>query len=428
MKKIIFGFVTLFSIHFISAQSLPVTPVTILDIQTNDMVYDSVTDRLYVSIPSSNPTNGNSIGIINLDNNTLENSVYIGDEPGPLEISDDGQFIYIGLKDSPKVKQFVVSNQQVGMEFGLGNDDGYGACYAYDISVMPEAPNTIAVSRVNSGFGIYLGTAIFDSGIERVINTETNTQYNDNFVIQFYNNSIIYGFNNHSTGYDLNTLTVDSSGVYETSNTSSLVMEFRVNNIDVNNERLFFDYGHVANVTNVQNPYLVGTCVDAEGPVAFDDTYNLACFATRAFWSSDVKFKRYTPDNYLLVDSLIIENLPGDIQYLVHCGNGKYAFNTDEGKLVIINAELPESLEVNSEIYSKEISINNPIKNRLSFTSHNGIKLVRLKIFNLQGVAIKDVQLNSGLQVDVADLPSGAYFVKWFTNTGKEITKRILKL
>jgi len=428
MKEIIFGLTALCSIHSIDAQSLPATPVTILDIQTNDMVYDSVTDRLYVSIPSSNSTDGNSIGIINLDNNTLENSVFIGDEPGVLEISDDGQYIYIGLKDSPKVKQFVVSDQQVGTEFGLGNDDSYGALYAYDISVMPGAPNTIAVSQVNSGFGLYLGTAIFDSGVERAVNTVSNLQSNDNFVIQFYNDSIIYGFNNHSTGYDLNTLTVDSSGVYETSNIGSLIMEFRINNIDVNDTRIFFDYGGVANVTNVQNPYLVGTCVDAEGPVAFDHTYNLACFATRALWSDDVKFKRYTPDNYLLVDSLIIENLPGDIQYLVHCGNGKYAFNTDEGKLVIINAGLPENLNINSKVNSKEIRFNNPVKNRLSFSSYDNIKLDRLKIFNLQGIVIKDVQLNNNKYVDVNDLPHGAYFVKWFTNTGRQITKQVLKL
>ena len=61
--------------------------VNTVEVTTNDLVYDSNTDRIYVSIPSSNGANGNSIGVINPNNNTLENTVFIGSEPTALAIS-----------------------------------------------------------------------------------------------------------------------------------------------------------------------------------------------------------------------------------------------------------------------------------------------------------------------------------------------------
>ena len=75
--------------------------VNIVNVITNDLVYDSNTDRIYVSIPSLNGSNGNSIGIINPDTNILENTVFIGSEPTVLAISNDGQYIYSGFSFIP---------------------------------------------------------------------------------------------------------------------------------------------------------------------------------------------------------------------------------------------------------------------------------------------------------------------------------------
>ena len=52
--------------------------INTVDVTTNDLIYDSKTDRIYVSIPSSNGSNGNSIGVINPTNYTLENTIFIG--------------------------------------------------------------------------------------------------------------------------------------------------------------------------------------------------------------------------------------------------------------------------------------------------------------------------------------------------------------
>ena len=67
--------------------------VNALNLTTNDLVYDSVTDKIYASIPSANGSNGNSIGVINPNTYLLENTIFIGNEPTILAISDNGQYI-----------------------------------------------------------------------------------------------------------------------------------------------------------------------------------------------------------------------------------------------------------------------------------------------------------------------------------------------
>ncbi len=88
MKKFIYILISLLSVDTFSQWE-----VNVLNITTNDLVYDSNTDRIYASIPSANGSNGNSIGIINPNTITLENTVNMGSEPTVLAISDNGQYI-----------------------------------------------------------------------------------------------------------------------------------------------------------------------------------------------------------------------------------------------------------------------------------------------------------------------------------------------
>lgn len=427
MKKIIGSLYFLFTCFALSAQTSPLTSVTVLDLQTNDMVYDSVTDKLYVSIKTSQGIEGNSLGIINLDSLALENTIYVGNEPNALEITDDGQYIYIGLKESPKVKQFIVGTQQFGQEFTLGTDDYYGALYAHDISAMPGQPNTIAVSRVNSGFGPYLGTAIFDSGIKRDISTDLENQYNDSYVIQFINDSILFGFNNRSTGYDLNTLQVDSTGVYEINNIGSLIMQHRVNNMVAINERVVFDYGSVIDASDLEFPYVIGEFQNVDGPGDYDEMYNLICFVTKPVWPDDVSLKRFTPDNYLLVDSMYIGDFYGNLLNLVACGNGKYAFNTDEGKLVLINTTPPEELFVQEHTQEINIGFNNPVEHHIKLELPEGVQLARVQVYNTSGLMVKDIQWKNQNKIPVSNLSKGMYFVNCLTTHGNRVVNRVIK-
>ena len=89
--------------------------VNTLNLTTNDLVYDSVTNKIYASIPSANGSNGNSIGVINANTYLLENTIFIGSEPTILAISDNGQYIYSGFSGSSTVRRFDVASQTAGI-------------------------------------------------------------------------------------------------------------------------------------------------------------------------------------------------------------------------------------------------------------------------------------------------------------------------
>ena len=427
MKKIFFSTISILGFQILLAQVNSSTPITILDVWTNDLVYDQVTDKLYASIPSNNGSNGNSLGIINLEDYILENTVYIGSEPNALAVSDDGQFIYATLKGAPMVSQYIVDAQQLGIQFTVGDSNFVGPLYPYDIEVMPNNPNTVAVSRIAQSSSGFYGTAIFDSGVIRDINTSSIYPNNYSYVINFLNDSVLYGYNNHSTGFDFNGAKIDSSGIYQFCNVGNIIQGFSMREMEIVDNRVYFDYGGVVDVSNNEDPYLAGTFLEAGGRVAYDDSYHLVCFAMNAMWSEDIYFKRYSPDNFLLVDSLKIENVIGEVLDLEYCGNGTYAFNTDEGKLVIINGGEPGTLSVSSEIEPEDVLINNPVADWLFLKQNEGTTLSQLEIYNLQGQKVKEISINGLYKVDIRDLPSGTYFLKFYSDNNEYIPKRMVK-
>lgn len=428
MKKIFFSLISILGFQTLLAQVNSSTPITILDVWTNDLVYDQVTDKLYVSIPSNNGSNGNSIGMINLQDYSLENTVYIGSEPNALAISDNGQFIYATLQGAPMVSQYIVDSQQMGIQFTVGDSNTVGPLYPYDIKVMPNHPNTVAVSRIAQSSSGFYGTAIFDSGVVRDINTSSVYPNNYSYIINFLNDSILYGYNNHSTGFDFNGAKIDSSGIYQFCNVGNIIQGFNISEMEIVDNRVYFDNGGVIDVSNNADPYLAGTFLEAGGRVAYDNSYNLVCFAMMEMWSEDVYFKRYSPDNFLLVDSLKIENVEGDILHLEYCGNGTYAFNTDAGKLVIINGGEPGTLSVASEKENKNVIINNPVTDWLSFKQHSDVMLSYLEIYNLQGQKVKGMSIQDLSKIDIRDLPSGTYFLKFYSDNNSYIPKRMVKI
>src|ERR1035437_6822948 len=106
--------------------------VSAIKVTTNDLIYNPATDRIYACIPSSNGSNGNSIGIINPTTLALEKTVFIGSEPTVMDISDDGQYIYVGFSGSATVRRFNVNTQTADIQFPLGSSSYDGPFYAYD--------------------------------------------------------------------------------------------------------------------------------------------------------------------------------------------------------------------------------------------------------------------------------------------------------
>ncbi len=390
--------------------------VNTLNLTTNDLVYDSVTNKIYASIPSANGSNGNSIGVINPNTYLLENTIFIGSEPTILAISDNGQYIYSGFSGSSTVRRFDVTSQTAGLQFSLGSDSSTGSYYAEDIEVMPSQPTTIAISRKNNGFSPrHEGVVIYDNNVMRPTTTPDHTGSNR---IEFTSQNSLIGYNNETTEFGIRRLSVNNSGVSNVSVTQNVLSNFYLDFIYKDNYMYSFD-GKVVDVTTA--PFVIGQFSNATGPVVYDSYYNRVCFASYDF-SGNITFKRFNPNTFLLYDSLPISQAFGSVKNIITCGNGCYAFNTTDNKVIIIKDStlgLSESEEKNNiSIYP------NPTTDYLFIKSDLDIK--DIQISDLNGRIINNLEFLDN-KMNLASLQTGIYFAKISDINGKILTKKIIK-
>jgi hypothetical protein len=187
-----------------------------VSLATNDMVYDRFADVIYASVPSAaGPPNGNSIVTIDPHSGALRNSVFIGNEPDRLAISDDGQFLYVGLDDADAIRRIDIPTMKLDIEFGLGGEPIFGGRQAGDIKVLPGQPRAVAVAaRYREISPDFAGLAIFDDGVARTIEVP---QFGKDIIdrIAFGDSAAtLYGVDTETTRADLYVLKVDATGVW----------------------------------------------------------------------------------------------------------------------------------------------------------------------------------------------------------------------
>jgi hypothetical protein len=182
----------------------------------NDMVWDPVNQVFYISVPSSAATNSNQVCVLNPATHAVTNC-HAGNEPNKLAISDDSQFLYVGMDGSNSVQRYVLPNLNPDINFTVGTDPYDGPYVALDIEVAPATPHTVAISRgiLNLEPNTKGGIAIYDDGLQRPTAAlgwgPTDDSYDS---IQWGEDATaIYAANSSTTGFDFYTLTVNSSGV-----------------------------------------------------------------------------------------------------------------------------------------------------------------------------------------------------------------------
>lgn len=390
--------------------------VNSVEVTTNDLVYDSITDRIYVSIPSSNGSNGNSIGIIDPNNYMLENTVFIGSEPTVIAISDDGQYIYSGFSGSSTVRRFEIPTLTSGLQFSLGSDSPTGSFYVEDIEVMPGQSNTIAVSRRNIGFTPkHEGVAIYDDGVMRPNTTPDHTGSNR---IEFISQNSLIGFNNETTEFGLRRMAVNNMGVDVLGVTQNVLSGFG-ENFSYYNNRIYATDGTVVDTTN--SLFVIGTFSNANGPSVYDTGRDLVCYASFDF-SGNIVFQRFNPNTFLVEDNLPISAAFGNVNNIITCGTGCYAFNSTDNKVVIIK---DTSLSLTKFNYENKLSIfPNPTLDYLSVD--NGQNIEKILVYDISGKLVSQFN-NEYENLYIGDLASGSYFVKITDRNNITTNRKLLK-
>lgn len=389
--------------------------VNTLNLTTNDLVYDSVTNKIYASIPSANGSNGNSIGVINPNTILLENTVFMGSEPTVLAISDNGEYIYAGFTGSSTIRRFNVATQTAGLQFSLGSDPFFGAFYAQDIEVMPGNPSTIAVSRKRPNVSpTHGGIAIYDDNVMRPTTTPDHTGSN---VFEFIDSNSMVGYNFESTEYGLRRMSVNAGGITNVSVSANVLTGFYIDFVYKNNT-IYATNGTVVDISS--SPFVVGQFSNATGPVVYDSYYNRVCFASYDF-SGNITFKRFNPNTFLLFDSLPISQAFGSVKNIITCGNGCYAFNTSDNKVIIIKDSTlnTDTIDLKNKVHLYP----NPTKDYLFVNSE--IEIKELTIFDINGRMITNLSFENN-RVYLGNLQKGIYLAKITDLNGNTATEKII--
>jgi trimeric autotransporter adhesin len=138
--------------------SQPFTVYKPISLDTNDILFDPFTRKVYASVPPDAPQlQGNSIVAIDPVTGLVSSPVAIGDTPGRLAESDDGQWLYVILQGSNTLARYNLVTNTVDPNAYSLIPPGGGTPSPRDIAVMPGANSTLAIDL---GYGY--GNGIYD--------------------------------------------------------------------------------------------------------------------------------------------------------------------------------------------------------------------------------------------------------------------------
>lgn len=390
-------------------KSQTIVNYTIMDQYINDMLYDSVSSRILISIPSADNVHGNSIGYIDPGNAVLSEYYFIGSEPNPLAITENGKYLYVGLDGASNVKKFNISTHLSELTFSLGYHWAFGPFRANNISCKPGTDTDVAVAVVSGGNA--MGVAIYSNG-EKYKDTISYYPQTPN-VVHFDTSARLYGYENSSSGFRFFTMPVDSNGV---SISSALSYLFNGFNLDfyIHNGMALSDNGTLLDLTG-NSPSLLGVYKIPDGvgiesvKACFDPYLNLVCLARKSYWADTLSIYRYNANTFLKYDEIKIPGIKSDINKFINWGDKtQYALSTKDGKLIIVNGNFStgtttyknESLSVFPNPAANHITINAPENSELEIVNTDG-KCVRNMIINQKNTSI-----------DISGFAKGVYIAK----------------
>jgi hypothetical protein len=132
----------------------------------NDIAFDPTRDVIYASVPSTATSNANSIAVLNASTGAVSSTFATVTNPGPLAVSDDGQYLYVA--GATTIQRYLLSNLSLDISIDLSTS-GLGACLSgspTEIKVAPASPNTIGIVINNCAVffsdttqqGVFVGT------------------------------------------------------------------------------------------------------------------------------------------------------------------------------------------------------------------------------------------------------------------------------
>jgi hypothetical protein len=302
----------------------------------NDLVWDASNQLIYLAVPSLAASNGNSITELDPTTGNIQSSQFAGSEPSRLAISDDDQFLYVGIEGSSSVRRFTLPSLTPDIEYFLGADPVSGPYAAFDLQVAPALPHTAAVSRGNSALsGADGGMVIYDDATPRPKIAHVAGDAFDS--LQWASDTSIYANNSETTSFDLYTLNVSPSGVVRSKDYLNEFSDFYINiHYDAGTKLVYTDDGYVIDPSTGQQ---VGS-FQAGGLMIPDSTLNSAFFLGQtAFQSGTTSFtvEEFDLTTFAPIAEIVVPNVQGYPLHFIRWGTSGLAFNDNAGYVYVLN-------------------------------------------------------------------------------------------
>ena len=302
---------------------------------TKDLVFNPSTQTIYASVPSSAGVGGNSVTTINPTNGVVGSSVFVGSEPGKLALSDDNQYLYVGLDGAAAVRRFDTASQTPDIQFSLGNDQYNGPFGATDLAVLPGSPKSVAVARTAGGSSSY---AVYDNGVKRGATSGLN-YYNRGFIEFGASPSTLYTL----TGTGVQLMPVSSSGVGQGTNktVADAGGDFKIDKglIYTNTGRTIDPEAGTLLGTFSLPPS--GTFTTSPSFVVPDSAAGRVFFLTSA--NTDAVLRAFDINTFLPVGSLVIKGAGGALGGFVRWGENGFAFRSGVDQVFLVQTSLVTS-------------------------------------------------------------------------------------
>ncbi len=307
----------------------------------NSLAWDPVNQVIYLSLPSMDGSNGNSIQILNPVTGALGASALAGSEPDLLAVSSSSQYLYVGLDGASNVQVMTLPSLGTGIVIPLGSSSNFGPYYAMDVEASPVADGTVAVVRGLPSLDPEEegGVIIYDQGVARAnplcgfIQSGCTGTGGDLFDSIQWNSAAteMYAANNEDTGFDFYTIPVTSAGFGTVTDYPGLVGGFGSNiHYDATTGYVYDDDGVVINPSAGS---IVGT-FQSSGLMVPDGANGKAYFLGQT--TGDAGTSTYTIQSFNIntfdpISGVTIQNVIGTPTHFIRWGSDGLAFTSASG-------------------------------------------------------------------------------------------------
>lgn len=198
-----------------SSSSLSVTEI---NVAANGLAWDTVNQKIYLSLSSADGAIGNAIQVLDPTSGALGANVFPGSEPNLLAVSFNSAYLYVSLDGSSQVQRYTLPRLGTDVLIELGNGGlNDGTYVAADLQASPVSGGIAAVVRNVSNVDPAEegGVVIHDDATARpnVLCGGCNSGANLYDSIQWIGDgSLMFAANNEDTAFDFYTIPVTSSG------------------------------------------------------------------------------------------------------------------------------------------------------------------------------------------------------------------------